>query len=80
MLQISPSVSGVQNTSKVAKQSLKDYVNIKSLNSDDFAEWLRLQDVVGIEVIQAFKGNNYSIEKCLHELFKLLFIFVITIQ
>ena len=59
MLQKSPSISGIQNTSKVTEQSLKEYVNIKSLNSDDFAEWVRLQNVVGIEVIQAFKGNNY---------------------
>ena len=73
MLQISPSVSGIQNTSKVTEQSLKEYVNIKSLNSDDFAEWLRLQDIITTEVVQAFKGNNQSIEKSLNELFKLCY-------
>ena len=73
MLQVSPSVSGTQNSSKVTEHSLKEYVNIKSLNSDDFAEWLRLQDVVATEVVQNFKGNNQSIEKSLNELFKLFY-------
>lgn len=39
------------------QHSFKDYVDIRTLNCDDFAEWLKQQCVVGLDVIQAFKSE-----------------------
>ena len=66
MVQVNLNIPETRHTLKVPQQSFKDCVDIKSLNSVDFAEWLRQQEVVGTEVIQAFKGNSYSIGKGLH--------------
>ena len=48
-----------QHGLKVVQRSFKGYVDIKTLNSDDFAEWLRQQCVVEHEVIQVLKGQCF---------------------
>ena len=48
-----------QHGLKVVQRSFKGYVDIKTLKSDDFAEWLRQQCVVEHEVIQVLKGQCF---------------------
>ena len=48
-------INEMQHKSKV-QQSLKDYVDIRTLNSGDFVEWLKEQNVVGFDIIQEIKG------------------------
>ena len=48
-----------QHGLKVVQRSFKDYVDIKTLNSEGFAEWLRQQCVVEHEVIQVLKGQCF---------------------
>ena len=57
-LQINYEVHEIQQHGlKVMQRSFKDYVDIKTLNGEHFAEWLRQQSVFGHEVIQVLKGQ-----------------------
>ena len=57
-MQISQDLHEKQHKPKVVQRSFEDFVEIRTLDSDDFSEWLQQQkfNVIGPDTVKKIKG------------------------